>query len=112
LDEWWPAEEDSSMTFPSRGTRKLVVDGRVWLWHIAPTDAESGYGPATIAAAEGSGVLHYWVEQGFPSPREAATIIRFALSAGWDPRLHGQTMWVGKTEQGALFLSLDRTSPR
>jgi hypothetical protein len=69
------------MTFPTRGTRKLVVDGRRFLWHLSTMDADYGTVMATIAAADGSGVLHYWSESGFPSPREAAAIVRFALSA-------------------------------
>lgn len=98
------------MTFPARGTRKLTVDGRVFLFHIAPRDAEKGLRPATIAAQEGSGVLHYWPAEVTPLPREAAEVIRFALANGWEPRPHGPTVWVGRKD-GRLFLSSERLRP-
>jgi len=98
------------MTMPKRGTRKLVVDGREFAWHLSPGDAdELGTAPATVAAAEGSGVLHYWPAEGFPSPREAAEVVRFALTAGWEPLPHAPTIWVGKTD-GEYFLSPERLS--
>ena len=94
------------MAFPKRGTRKLTVEGRSFLWHISPKDVEYG-GVATIRAEEGSAVLHYWQADGFPSPAEAARVIEFALEHGWAERRSGPNCWVGRNHDG-YYLSHER----
>lgn len=83
------------MTFPRRGTRVLVVEGRRFLWHMSPKDIDYG-ALATIGVENGRGILHYWPADDFPSPREAAEIVRFALSHGWSPDDPGPPLWLDR----------------
>lgn len=88
------------MTFPKRGTRKLSVAGRDFNWQISPKRLDYGQSLATVQSGGGSGrILHYWLREGFPNPKEASEVIAFALANGWDPNGSGAPFWVEWSEQ-------------
>ena len=97
------------MSFPKRGTRRLVVEGLTYHWHMSPKDLE-GVPLATVRAVDGGPLLHYWPPYGVPSPAEAAAVIRFAVSAGWPSRKPGSAWWVGHEGEGYV-LSDSRQPP-
>ncbi len=97
------------MAFPKRGTRKLTVDGRVFLWHLRPRDLDYG-AVATVRAEDGGPLLHYWPADFYPSPSEAAHVIRAALVDGWDERGRHEICWVARSDDG-LFVSDERPPP-
>ena len=89
------------MTFPQRGTRTLNVNGRGFRWHVSPKRLHYGGSLATIQSSSGAGqILHYWLREGFPSPKDASDAISFALANGWDPDASGAALWIEWADQG------------
>jgi hypothetical protein len=101
------------MTFPRKGTRRLTVAGRAFLWHVSPKSLDYGGNQCTVQAASGRGrLLCFWpaANHGFPSPREASEAIAFALAHGWDADAPGCPLWVERRATG-LALTEHRPPP-
>jgi hypothetical protein len=92
------------MTFPRKGTRRLVVAGIQFFWHMSPKYVDSGGSACVVQAANGRGrLLCFWpvANDGFPSPKETCDLIAFALDGGWDPTEEGKPpLWVARTTRG------------
>jgi hypothetical protein len=90
-----------AMTFPRRGTRRFTVDGQYFNWHVSPKWVDAGGSICTVQARAGKGqILHFWPNDGFPSPREVREVILFALEHGWTPNGEGAPLWVDRGELG------------
>ena len=75
------------MTWPKRGTRKIVVDGKEYLWHY---DACCPWCSDDVFTAGNSGKPFVLFIDSFPyaaeiRPRFIARSIKWAVSEGWSP---------------------------
>ena len=103
------------MTWPSKDTRKIVVGGESFLWHVHESRVGWADAPITVGREGSKFVLHLdafsW--DGTPKPSIVAEAIRWALAKGWTPET-GPTRGVARLEPGRfVFLARgERVLPR
>jgi len=86
------------MSFPRRHTRKIIVDGIVYHWHLN-ADFDSRFEAWIVIGQKGNAGQLILLDPYHPGfvigPRAVAEAIRFARAHGWQPAIPGKPIHLG-----------------
>lgn len=76
------------MAWPKKGTRKIVIDGELWLWHYSGHCYLCSGSTVTVGRAGFPRYLYLdnWARDFEHAPRHIAASIRWALAQNWSTR--------------------------